>query len=553
MSPAWVVRTTPIPDRRHRISQPKPPQPRRWRDVLATIPLVLIIPILVFPMLHTTAGGAALSVSGNPTPGAEILVVGTKFHPKASIQLTWDGSSAGMPAASLVLSGTFQLTVTVPATAAPGPHTLAATATNARGVNANGLALDGQVLASTTVVVIALASAELPPTTDPGVPGSPTPAIPVPPPVGGGASPSPTATTARATAAPTPPPATAIPATPAATPAPVRPASATPAPTPEPPPVTVGSGALYVSPQGNDSHPGTIQQPLRSVARALSALRPGMTLYLRGGTYAERITNPSIRPGTSSGRITVTNYPGERPVIQGLLWLKGAHYWTLNGINVTWGGGSSSEHMVKMTDGVGWVISRSEFWGARSYAGLMVAGTVANEPAGWQVVNNCIHDTIPTNGTNQDHNMYVNTGLSAGSGVIAGNLLFNAPNGENIKLGGSDSGAGEGSANVVVRSNTLYNAAQPILLAGGTHHVTIERNLIVRGTMGYLVRGYQLSGAGNVARSNLGYDATKLFSNDSGYVGVGDGGGNIFPHNPRLEGSGCGLATTDATAMSYGR
>lgn len=538
------VRSAPIPKPR---TAPPPPdggdRGRRRRDVLATIPMVLLIPLLIFPLLHVSAGGPSISVSGALVPGGEVTVRGDRFSGTQRVQIAWNRNKGGMPTAA-VSGGRFSVKVRVPVTARPGRHTISA------------IALASRTRGSWTTaggVTVALAVSVQSPTTARTASPTPSATLRVPS-VGASSTPQPTATLPAASATRTgSPTATAVP-TQAATPVPVAAPPATQAPaTAAPAPAPIVAGAIYVSPGGNDSNPGTIDRPKRTLTHALSVLKPGMTLYVRGGTYAERIQNPKLTPGLPNGRITVSNYPGEWPLIQGLLWLKGASYWTFTGINVTWGGGSSSEHMVKMTDGVGWVYSNSEIWGARSYASFMVAGTAANQPADWHVLNNCIHDTIPSNGTNQDHNMYVNTGLSAGVGVIAGNVLFNATNGENIKLGGSGSGSGEGSANVVVRSNTMYNAAQPILLAGGTHHVTIENNVIVRGLKGYLIRGYQLSGAGNVARNNIGYDAQKLISNDSGYTGVADGGGNRFPLNPALGGSGCGLVPTNPAAAGYGR
>ena len=49
--------------------------------------------------------------------------------------------------------------------------------------------------------------------------------------------------------------------------------------------------SLFVDPvKGDDSHAGTEQQPWKTVRHALSHLRPGDTLYLRGGTYYEAVT-----------------------------------------------------------------------------------------------------------------------------------------------------------------------------------------------------------------------------------------------------------------------
>ena len=46
---------------------------------------------------------------------------------------------------------------------------------------------------------------------------------------------------------------------------------------------------LYLSPQGDDSNPGTRAAPLGTLAAALCNLRPGQTLYLLPGVYAESV------------------------------------------------------------------------------------------------------------------------------------------------------------------------------------------------------------------------------------------------------------------------
>jgi hypothetical protein len=80
----------------------------------------------------------------------------------------------------------------------------------------------------------------------------------------------------------------------------------------------------------------------------------------------------------------VKAYGKEKPVLQGLLWLSRPSFWTIDGINVTWKDGiSSRKHMIKLTNGVGWIFKNAEVWGAKSYAGILVAGTEANEPANW--------------------------------------------------------------------------------------------------------------------------------------------------------------------------
>src|SRR4051812_41580765 len=133
----------------------------------------------------------------------------------------------------------------------------------------------------------------------------------------------------------------------------------------------VTNSSLYVSLSGSDSNPGTIDRPFRTVSKGMAATGPRSTLYLRGGTYVENV-KVSPAKGTATSPIRFTAFAGERPVIQGLLWLSNPTYVTLDGVNVTWSSSnSSSDHMVKMSGGSNWSIKNCELWGAHSFAGLL--------------------------------------------------------------------------------------------------------------------------------------------------------------------------------------
>src|SRR4051794_13005156 len=145
----------------------------------------------------------------------------------------------------------------------------------------------------------------------------------------------------------------------------------TPAPTPNPgpsSPARLPAGARYVATSGSDTAAGTAAPPLRTIKRGLARLRAGDTLIVRGGRYVENVTGQSLASGTASSRITVRAYPGERPILVGLLWLTNASYWTVDGLDVTWNAANSAaNHMVKMSGGLGWRLTNAEIWGARSF------------------------------------------------------------------------------------------------------------------------------------------------------------------------------------------
>ena len=74
--------------------------------------------------------------------------------------------------------------------------------------------------------------------------------------------------------------------------------------------------AKFVDPQrGNDSQDGSERMAWKTLRHALRQLQPGQTLYLRGGVYYER---PILtKSGLPDQPITIANYPGELPIIDG--------------------------------------------------------------------------------------------------------------------------------------------------------------------------------------------------------------------------------------------
>ncbi len=74
--------------------------------------------------------------------------------------------------------------------------------------------------------------------------------------------------------------------------------------------------AVYVSPSGNDSNPGTIQRPVTTLKQAFSLVEPGETIVLREGIYYESISIPKSG-NRKDGNITITNYQGEQAIIDG--------------------------------------------------------------------------------------------------------------------------------------------------------------------------------------------------------------------------------------------
>ncbi|MHC1728937.1 MAG: right-handed parallel beta-helix repeat-containing protein [Syntrophobacteraceae bacterium] len=79
---------------------------------------------------------------------------------------------------------------------------------------------------------------------------------------------------------------------------------------------SVAATAFYVATNGNDANPGAISKPWRTIQKAANTATPGSTVYIRGGTYRERVTI-NVSGSAAGGYITFRNYPNEAAIVDG--------------------------------------------------------------------------------------------------------------------------------------------------------------------------------------------------------------------------------------------
>ncbi len=315
----------------------------------------------------------------------------------------------------------------------------------------------------------------------------------------------------------------------------------------EPLPSAPAGDEFVVAPEGDDEGSGRADDPWQTLSHALAQLRPGDELTVVDGRYEENI-DLQLRPARPDAPIRVHAAEGGRPVVVGLLWLEDLSWWEITGLNVTWDDANDSDqHMVKLTDGVGWRFADAELWGAKSFAALLVGG----EPEDFTLSGLYVHDTHPANGTNQDHLIYINSG--SGGGVLERSILAHSDNGRAVKVGPPDEGDGVVS-DVVIRYVTMVDNRGPsnVQLAYDVSRVVIEHCLMVRAGEGRAnVTTFDLTGEGNEVRNSLGWDAARLLDEDDGLV---SGGGNVFL-NPRLSGPDGDRPyyPAETRAQAYGR
>jgi hypothetical protein len=100
-------------------------------------------------------------------------------------------------------------------------------------------------------------------------------------------------------------------------------------------------GAVYyVATDGNDLGPGTMERPFATLEKAIATVKPGETIYVRGGTYSCEQTVSFLTSGEQGKPLRVWAYGNEEPVFtvkQGRGFSVGGAYWHLRGLTISRG------------------------------------------------------------------------------------------------------------------------------------------------------------------------------------------------------------------------
>lgn len=73
---------------------------------------------------------------------------------------------------------------------------------------------------------------------------------------------------------------------------------------------------FYVARTGNDSNPGTLEAPWRTIQKAADTLAPGDTAFIRGGIYRERV-KVRVSGAGPEAYVTLRSFPGEIATLDG--------------------------------------------------------------------------------------------------------------------------------------------------------------------------------------------------------------------------------------------
>lgn len=241
-----------------------------------------------------------------------------------------------------------------------------------------------------------------------------------------------------------------------------------------------------------------------SLAYALkspSGIRPGDTIWVRGGTYNGEF-RVTLR-GTSTAPITVRAYPNERAIIRNknsyVLDIYQSTYLNLWGLEIS--GSQTSRSSEKNPSTYGIRVNQGVKSSHVKFINMIVHDMQAMGFGYWQALTNSeIYGTlIYYNGTNKyDHGAYVHN--VSGTKVLQNNIIFdNASHGIHAYA----ENASKGLTNIQLIGNTVFNNGS---LAG-----TFKRNILMGGLTktknAVIANNYTYYPSSSGEALNLGYQA----------------------------------------------
>ena len=279
--------------------------------------------------------------------------------------------------------------------------------------------------------------------------------------------------------------------------------------------IKTNASSFYVATTGNDSNNGLIATPFATIQHATNQLLPGDTLFIRGGTYFEKIfCNAS---GTASNPIFISAYQSEQVIIDGtgvvgneLFVLNAKNYITLNAITF-------QNNYIQGAKGI-YILSSGE--------GITISNcTVQN--IGW--TTDPLGDPYSVTPTGQAHGILVNGRTSQG----IQNVTISDCNINNIITGNSE-------------ALTLVGNVDSFLLERDTVHDTKNIGIVVAGHYSWAVDegvDAMLNQARNGTITSCVTYNNRRFSNVDAPAGIyADGAKNVIITRNKSYSNGNGMS-----------
>ncbi len=241
-------------------------------------------------------------------------------------------------------------------------------------------------------------------------------------------------------------------------------------------PAPAYSRILWVAPGGSDTADGSQARPFRTVAKALSLVKPGEAVYLTTGTYRERLRLEE-RGGTSARPLTLRAAPNATPILRGgtgsstsMIDVRGA-YWRVEGLTVDVAGDRAFAALWRGSGARQGVLRRNKLKNGTSGAGVNVAEYASDV----LIEGNEIHNFQKAGG-GDSHGIILQT--TARNVVARGNNIHHN-SGDGVQCIGPEAGAtisGTPFDNLLLEDNELHENRENGVDIKTCSRVVLRRN-----------------------------------------------------------------------------
>jgi hypothetical protein len=264
----------------------------------------------------------------------------------------------------------------------------------------------------------------------------------------------------------------------------------------------------YVGPGGQDSGPGSRDQPWRTIQRAFDRLRPGERALVRSGIYSADLV--MRRAGTPSAPITVMAAPGARVVLRpgstsgdtyAVRFRSGAAYVRLQGFVIELARGTSSTNVYFEGSAHHIELARNDIRYSQDQ-GIFAEDSTRN----LHIVGNRIHHNGRghVSGQHQSHGIYI----EGRDHLLANNIIHDHPYGFGIQIYPANRGT-------IVVHNTIVGSALGAIVVGGDEGVG---NITIRNNILAFNRGLGVRADSDCPTGPVAVDTNVIYGNTAGAV-----------------------------------
>jgi hypothetical protein len=289
------------------------------------------------------------------------------------------------------------------------------------------------------------------------------------------------------------------------------------------PSARAAGNTYYVATHGNDSNNGQFATPFRTIQKAADVAQAGDTVYVRGGTYNEKVIVKNS--GSAGNYITFSAYDNETATIdvsgksfgnyhEGGFTVSGRNYVKVIGFRVVNVPGGSN-------GGFGIVCYQSNYCIVQNNSTYNTyrSGIMSRSSTNVTIDGNDI--ALANNGGNQEM-----LAVSGGSNItVTNNRVYDGGWGTGESgYGGEGINVYSGATNVLVRGNEVYNNKRVGIYIDAydktTSNITIDGNKVYNNRSGISVEAEQSAGV----LSNLVISNNLVYQNKRSGIILGDWG-----------------------------